>query len=213
MRTLYLFRGHKLVFSGHELVFRAHIIAILWPQLHFFFFCCWGLRTFPLTWPLLLPASQTHPPHCPTHFQLQLIYDQPVWRLGWLARSFSAWLSRLPRLVCIFACVLQVSWLPVSTSAKLQEDPAKTLSAIPCSARRVCSEVSIHSAGFPASGLFPVFPACWFRELRLSTNCSRRVLQLGPNLACYTAVVQGSVLSASTTGQLELRVAASFRGN
>ena len=134
-------------------------------------------------------------------------------RLGWLARSFSAWLSRLPRLVCIFACVLQVSWLPVSTSAKLQEDPAKTLSAIPCSARRVCSEVSIHSAGFPASGLFPVFPACWFRELRLSTNCSRRVLQLGPNLACYTAVVQGSVLSASTTGQLELRVAASFRGN
>ena len=206
-----------ILFCGHELVFHAHIIAILWPQLHFFFFLLLGaphISTHLTSAPTCQSDTPTSLPDSPhLDFQLQLIYDQPVRRLGWLARSFSAWLSRLPRLVCIFACVLQVSWLPVSTSAKLQEDPAKTLSAIPCSARRVCSEVSIHSAGFPASGLFPVFPACWFRELRLSTNCSRRVLQLGPNLACYTAVVQGSVLSASTTGQLELRVAASFRGN
>lgn len=92
----------------------------------------------------------------------------------------------LPR---FFACVLSVSWLPVSTSAKPLEAPAKTPGVIPSPLTGVCSGVPIHSAGFPARGLFPVFPACWFRELRLSPNCSRRVLQLGPNLARYTAMV------------------------
>lgn len=125
--------------------------------------------------------------------------------------------------VCFFysnALTLSVSWLPVSTSAKPLEAPAKTPGVIPSPLTGVCSGVPIHSAGFPARGLFPVFPACWFRELRLSPNCSRRVLQLGPNLARYTATVllrapssvnpppDGSVLSATRRGiarQLELR--------
>ena len=60
MRTLYLLRGHELVFRGHNWVFcghklvvRAHVIAILRPQVNFFFWPChvWGSVYF-------LPTSE-----------------------------------------------------------------------------------------------------------------------------------------------------------
>ena len=59
VRTLFLFRGpelvfcsHSLIFCGHELIFRVHVIAILRPQLNFFWPChVWGSVLTYLYWP------------------------------------------------------------------------------------------------------------------------------------------------------------------